>query len=75
MLLGLYVVSFLNLLVLIINAIENKIFLIKLAILEMYSKAMVSLVLSLLLMGIKKLNMVAAQYNNNAVINQKDAVL
>jgi len=46
-----------------------------LATLEIYSKAIVSLVLSAGLFKIKKLKKVEAQYNNKAAISQKNAVL
>lgn len=54
---------------------ENNTFFRIFATLEIYSKAMVSLVLSAGLFKIKKLKKVEAQYNNKAAISQKDAVL
>lgn len=46
-----------------------------LATLKIYSKAIVSLVLSAVLFKVKKLKNVEAQYNNKAAISQKNAVL
>lgn len=64
-----------NLFELIENATQNKILFIILAILDINSKAIVSLVLSPKFVGIKKLKNVEAQYNSNADINQNSAVL